>query len=160
MTNVKGFFQMLARLVVFARTYPKYVAADTLAGQSMAEVEATHEKYLALSASVRGGDAAIKFSTGNKAGTQEELVTLMDTICQLAKGLGMTQYCMPREKALAAHLAVARMWTEAAPLRQKFKEAGLTNFTDELTALVTKVSQTIDAKTSSRGSVSSVFIFQ
>ncbi|MBI4474580.1 MAG: hypothetical protein HY646_18055 [Acidobacteria bacterium] len=124
MNQIRYFFAMLGRLVVFARTYPHLFAKDTPAGNAMAEVETAYQRYVSLAAAVAGGDVAVRKSTDDRVKVRGELRSFMDTISRIAKGLGLPQFALPKERAEATLVSIGRMWSESDALQAKFSEGG------------------------------------
>ena len=149
----KRIFEMLARLVVFAKAYPQFFAAATLAGQAVAEVEAAVQKLSAHDTSLVGGDAAVKVSAEERTRARAELRDYLETISRIANGLKLTQFSMPRGRSDRTLVSVGAMWAQhAEPLKQLFIDSGLTDFMERLTTLVDKVKRAIDEQTFSKGS--------
>ena len=148
----KRVFEMLGRLVVFAKAYPLFFGKDTLAGQSMAAIEAAVQKLLGLDKSLEGGSAAIKRSMDDRAKARATLRNCLETISQTAKGLKLAQFSMPRGRSDQTLVSVGQLWAEhAEPLQQIFTDSGMPDFIEKLNAAVGSLQGAIDDQTFSKG---------
>lgn len=132
---------MLGRLVVFAKAYPQFFGKDTLAGQAMAEIEASVGKLSARDTSLTGGEVAVKMSADERTKARTLLRNCLEQISRTAKGLKLNQFSMPRGRSDGTLVSVGRLWSEhAGPLKQMFIDSGMpADFLEKLSVAIADV---------------------
>src|SRR5262245_59460422 len=151
---MKGFnkrvFEMLGRILVFVKDFPRYFAKDTEAGKAVAEIQAAVDRLSAHDSFLEGGAEAIQTALAGRTHARAALLDYMERTSRTAKGLQLGQFPVPRGRSDVALASVARLWAaHLKPFEQRFADCGMPNFMEKLESAIGDVQRAIDDQTSS-----------
>ena len=123
----KRVYEMLVRILVFAKGYPHFFDRNTLAGQAMAEIDAAVQSLSAHDTSLEGGDAQVRMSSSDRVKARATLREWLETISRTAKGLRRAEFSMPRGRSDRTLVSVGNLWAErVVPLNQTIPSLRIT----------------------------------
>ena len=117
-------YEMLVRLIVFAKTYPQFFGQDTFPGQLMAQIEAAVQRLSEHVTSQTAGEGSVKVATDERKKARAELRGQLEGISRIGKGLGLTEFMIPRDRNDVALVHVGRTWSSLVQQhKQKFLDS-------------------------------------
>jgi hypothetical protein len=146
-------YEMLVRLIVFAKTYPQFFGQDTFPGQLMAQIEAAVQKLSEHVTSQTAGEGSVKVATDERKKARAELRGQLEGISRIGKGLGLTEFMIPRDRNDVALVHVGRTWSSLVQQhKQKFLDSRMpADFIEKLDVAVQKLERTYHEQTYSIG---------
>ena len=149
----KRSFERLNRVVVFRQDNPQLFEAGTLAGKTIAEIQAAVDLLTEHDASVEGGSAKVRLSASERSAARDALRNWLERIARTAAGLQLELFSMPRGKSDGTFVSVGRAWSGfLEPVQSLFVDAGLPpDFIDRLNVAIGNVQRVINEQESSKG---------
>jgi hypothetical protein len=155
---MKGFnrriYEMLNRILVFAKTHPQYFEEHSRAARLAADIDAAVGKLSEDAISQTSRNSAMRLSSVDRALARDALRDQLLAISRTAKGLGLHQFWMPRDGSDRALVEFGHIFARhAAPLRDRFIESHLpAGFIDDLNKAVQNLEAKIQDQAANKGS--------
>src|SRR5437867_3924503 len=141
----KRVYEMLVRILVFAKRYQQFFPKGSPAGQLLDEIQSAVDRLSAERTSQATAKGDAKISTADRALARDALRSQLEAISRTAKALGLTGFWLSRDKTDRSLVEMGhRIASRAGTFKQAFIDSHLpADFIDRLQESVEKVEKTI-----------------